>query len=440
MILRGGTIITNNPRRDILFDRSLRVSGSSIDAILTPDFRDAYPADEIIDVTGLVIIPGFIQTHLHLCQTLFRGLADDLQLLDWLRLRIFPFEAAHNERSMHASAMLGIAELVRSGTTTILDMGSIHFQEEIIRAVGESGLRAHVGKSMMDLNQSYPKLKESTKESLSSTRALAERWHGSYDGRIHYAPAPRFALSCSEELMRSAGEMIRSSPGMIMHTHASENREEIHSVRQRFGAENIEVLHRFELLSPRSCLAHCVHLSDHEIELLQSTQSNVTHCPSSNLKLASGIADVPALLGRGVNVSLGADGAPCNNSLDMFHEMRLVALIQKPKHGAESMPAQEVFEMATLRGAKALGLEKEIGSIEIGKKADIVLLDLHNVWNPVGKDLISSIVYSSGPENVDSVMIDGKWVYRKGEYPGIDKERVFVEGRGELDKLLARVG
>ena len=388
-----------------------------------------------------MLIPGFVQTHVHLCQSLFRGMADDLELLDWLRLRIFPFEAAHTPGSMYSSAMLGAMELIRSGTTTILDMGSIHHEEEVIRAIGETGLRAFVGKAMMDLNDTFPALRESTAESLRSTRALAERWHNSFDGRIKYAVAPRFVLSCTDLLLGAAREMLDSFEGMLFHTHASENKGEIEAVRRRCGMENIEFLHGLGVLSDRTCLAHCVHLSDHEIALLAQTRTSVSHCPSSNLKLGSGIANIPQLRAKGINVGLGADGAPCNNSLDMFREMRLASLIQKPLHGPTAMPAKSVFEMATRNGAKSLGLAGEIGSIEPGKKADMVLLSLTNAWDPLLPDdnVFSSIVYSATPENVDSVMIDGRWVYRSGEFPELDPGSVTSAARIECRSLLARL-
>ncbi len=445
MILRGGIVVTNNPRREILSHPSIRISNNTIAEILPsgePESRAGDPnlssGDEVLDISGYVVIPGFVQTHIHLCQTLFRGLADGLELLDWLRERIFPFEAAHTDASMYASAMIGIAELMRSGTTTILDMGSIHHEEEVIRAVGESGIRAHVGKAMMDINDIVPRLRESTRDALHSTRTLAERWHRSYDGRVRYAPAPRFVLSCSEALMRETAEMVHATEGMILHTHASENRKEIETVRGRFGMDNIEFLDSMSLLSSRACVAHCVHVSRREAEILAATSTSVAHCPSSNLKLGSGIADIPALLARGINVGLGADGASCNNSLSMFQEMRLASLLQKPAHGASAFSAQEVFELATLGGARALGLANAVGSIEPGKKADLVLLDLRRVWNPLEGDIYSSIVYSSGPENVDSVMIDGKWVFRRAEFTGFDPSELVSRGKHELRLLLDR--
>lgn len=443
--LTVGTLVQGGTTRTILHDAVLHVVDDRLAAIL-PALPASLPADaSVIDARSLIAIPGFVQTHIHLCQTLFRGHAEDLPLLDWLQSKIFPFEAAHDEQSMYLSAMLGIAELIRSGTTTILDMGSIHHEEAVIRAVGESGFRAHVGKAMMDINDLFPGLREGTKEAFTSARALAERWHGTFDGRVHYAVAPRFVLSCTDRLLRDAGELCAATPGMIFHTHASENTAEVEAVRKRTGMENIEFLHSLGVLSERSCLAHCIHVHHHEVELLRSSRSSVTHCPSSNLKLASGIANVPYLRARGITVGLGADGAPCNNTLSAFREMHLASVLHKPSHDSTAMPAEEVFRMATIDGAKALGLDREIGSLEAGKKADIVLLDLDQPAQPIlerGTDdhlLYSAIVHTATPECVDSVMVDGKWLYRKGGYTGIDAPAVRSAARTELRNLLHRM-
>jgi cytosine/adenosine deaminase-related metal-dependent hydrolase len=293
---------------------------------------------------------------------------------------------------------------------------------------------------MMDVNDAYPGLRESTEESVSSARALADEWHNSFDGRVRYAHAPRFVLSCTDNLLRQVSEMVDGTDGILLHTHASEQIGEIDAVRARCGMENIEYLNHVGLLSPKSCLAHCVHLNEREIGLLASAHASVTHCPSSNLKLGSGVADVPLLRSKNINVSLGADGAPCNNRLDMFAEMRLASLLQKPRHGPTVMPAAEVLEIATMGGARTLGLDKEIGSIEPGKKADLVLLDLRQTWNSLTEsDLYSSIVYSATPENVDSVMIDGRWIYQHKSFLRLDVEKILLEARGELRKLLSRV-
>lgn len=430
-------------QKKIIHGGGIIVRGNSIEKILSlEELKTLEKFDgEVVSSPSLIAIPGFIQTHIHLCQTLFRGLADDLQLLDWLRLKIFPFEAAHDEQSMYASAIAGIAELVRSGTTTIMDMGSVHHQEEVIRAVLDGGIRAFLGKAMMDVNELYPRLKEPTKDSVRSTLHFAEEWHNKAEGRIRYAVAPRFILSCTDELLHEAFEMTSSFPGMLFHTHAAENRHEMDAVRKRCGMDNIEYFDKLSILHSNTVLAHCIWLNDREVGLMSERKAHVAHCPSSNLKLGSGIAKIPELLSKGINVSLGADGAPCNNTLDMFQEMRLAALMQKPIHGPESMNAETVLMMATVGGAKALGIDGETGSIEQGKKADIVLLDLNKIWNGYNgqPDIYSTIVYSGSPENVQSVMIDGRWVFRDGVHDTLDQEKVVREATTELNHLLKRI-
>ncbi|MDI6767532.1 MAG: 5'-deoxyadenosine deaminase [Bacteroidota bacterium] len=440
ILLKNTTVVTVNSKSEILYNASVLIDNNRIAAIFPSINELTAQATEIINAEGYVIIPGFVQTHVHLCQTLFRGLADDLLLLDWLKIKIFPLEEAHDERSIYTSSLVGIAELIRSGTTTILDMGSIHHEEEIIRAIGETGLRSSVGKAMMDVNDIYPPFKESKSESLRSTREQAEKWHNTFDGRIRYAVAPRFVLSCTDSLMQEVFEMASGFPGMLFHTHASENKSEIQKVRERCGRDNIEHLHHLGLLSDRTVLAHCIHLNENEFSMLKSTGTHVAHCPSSNLKLGSGIANIPQMLAAGINVSLGADGAPCNNTLNMFQEMRLASLIQKPFHGPTVMDSKTVFELATIGGARALRLENEIGSIEKGKKADIVLLNLNYLHNPLNSldNIYSAIVYSASPENIDSVMINGKWVFRHREFIGLDHENILSDARKELKHLLLR--
>ena len=442
ILLQGGTFVTADAADTILTGASVLIEAGRISRIVPAGMPlPSLPTSEIIDASSFIIIPGFVQTHIHLCQALFRGRADDLKLLDWLREKIFPFEAAHDEMSMYASALIGIAELVRSGTTTILDMGSIHHEEVVIRAIGESGLRAFVGKAMMDVNDLYPPLKESTDDALSTTRRLAEQWHNSFEGRVRYAAAPRFVLSCTDKLLSGTREMLGEYTDVLFHTHASENTGETDLVRKRTGTENILFLHKMGLLSHRACLAHCIHINDDEVGILRSTGTNVAHCPSSNLKLGSGIAAIPKLISRNINVSLGADGAPCNNNLNMFQEMRLASLIQKPLEGATAMDAKTIFGMATRNGAKALGIDREVGSIEVGKKADLVLLDLNNVWDPVNPVEIpySAIVYSATPENVDSVMVDGRWLYRKKEFTGMDPVKIVSDARVQMKRILGRI-
>jgi 5-methylthioadenosine/S-adenosylhomocysteine deaminase len=365
-LLTLSSIVTMDARRRVLQGGGIIIKDNTIEEILDEHALQSLKHfdGETIDASTLVAVPGFVQTHIHLCQTLFRGLADDLELLDWLKLRIMPYEYAHDAKSMFASAMIGLAELIRSGTTTIMDMGTMNHEEEVISAVMESGVRAFVGKAMMDVNDLYPKLKEPTKNAIDSTFNYAQHVHNSFNGRVRYAVAPRFILSCTDALIKEAYEMTKHFPGMLFHTHAAENRHEMAAVRDRCRMDNVEYFDHLDILHTNTCLAHCIWLNDNEIGLMKERQAKVLHCPSSNLKLGSGIANIPRYRAEGITVSLGADGAPCNNTLDMFQEMRLAALIQKPIHGPTASNARDIFEMATLGGAATLGIENEIGSIE----------------------------------------------------------------------------
>jgi 5-methylthioadenosine/S-adenosylhomocysteine deaminase len=241
-LINNVTIVTMDTARRIVSGGAIIASEGIIESVLSKEEAAAYGHfdGEVVDGSGLTAIPGFVQTHIHLCQTLFRGLADDLELLDWLNLRIFPLEAAHAASSMKASAILGLAEMIRSGTTTIMDMGSLHHEEQIVGAIEQTGIRAFVGKAMMDINESHPRFRESSKTSLAATLEQAKAWHGSGHGRIRYAVAPRFILSCTDGLLKEAAAMTEDFPGMLFHTHASENRREMEAVRRRCGMENLE--------------------------------------------------------------------------------------------------------------------------------------------------------------------------------------------------------
>src|SRR5205085_2061789 len=287
------------------------------------------PHDRVIEAAGGYVLPGLIQTHVHLCQTLFRGYADDLKLMDWLRRRVWPMEAAHNPDTLRAAARLATTELLASGTTAVLTMETVHDTDVVFEAVAESGLRATIGKCMMDFDAQVPKrLQEQTRQSIDESVAIRKRWDGAANGRLHAAFAPRFAVSCSRELLEAVAGLSAQHRALV-HTHASESREEIAIVQQSTGARtNIEYLASVHLASPLLCAAHCVWVDNRDQQLLADHDIKVMHCPGSNLKLGSGIAPVPAMRARGITVSLGADGAACNNRLDMFEEMRLAAVLQ----------------------------------------------------------------------------------------------------------------
>ncbi|HEX8844448.1 MAG TPA: 5'-deoxyadenosine deaminase [Pyrinomonadaceae bacterium] len=434
ILIKNGTLVTMDKDNSIV-KGELLIRGDRIESI----GGATSSADVVIDAEGCAVLPGFVQTHVHLCQTLFRGAADDLALIDWLKKRVWPMEAAHNESSIRASARLGVAEMIKGGTTCALTIETVNHTAEAFRVVEETGFRATIGKCMMDKGDEVPSaLHEETESSIAESLALLEEWHGR--GRIRYCFAPRFAVSCTRELLESVARLARER-GVMVHTHASENRTEIEMVESETGQRNVAYLHSLGITGQHVALAHCVHLDDAELGILAQTGTHVAHCPSSNLKLGSGIAPVKKMLERGISVSLGADGAPCNNRLDMFTEMRTAALLQKVSHDANVLPAGRALRMATIDGARALGLNQEIGSLEVGKRADVITVDLACLHSsPRPADIVSAIVYSAQASDVRTVVIDGQLVMHERELLTINEQEIIEEANREFASLIERAG
>ena len=434
LIFRGGTILTIDPQHRVLAGDVACLGGAivQVGGDYTPRTRDY----TIVDCAGCIVMPGLVQAHVHTCQTLARGRADDMELLDWLRTVVWPYEAKLDEAALTASAELALAELLLGGTTAILDMATVHHTDAVFAAAEEAGIRATIGKAMMD----YPDpqipagLRETTRASLDESAALIRRWHGAAGGRLRYAYAPRFVLSCTDELL---GEVAGEAParGVRIHTHASENRGELALVRQRFGNDNIVVLDQLGLLGDHCCIAHCVHVSAEEQRLLAARGAHVCHCPSSNLKLASGICPVPELIAAGVSVAIGADGAPCNNNLDGLFELRLTALLHKQRSGPRALPAPEVVRMATLGGAAALGLADQIGSLELGKRGDLIAIDVAALHTVPTASPWSAIAYAARSSDVRHVAVDGAIVVRDHALHTLEAPRVRDRARAAAARL-----
>ena len=433
LIFRGGTILTIDPAHRVLAGDVAMRDGAIVQ--LGGTYTPATSDYTIVDCTDCVVMPGLVQAHVHTCQTLARGRADDLELMDWLRGVIWPYEAALDEEAAGASAELACAELLLGGTTAILDMGTVHHTDAIFGAAERLGIRATIGKAMMDLPdpQIPAGLRESTRHSLDESAALIARWHGK--GLARYAYAPRFVLSCTDELLREVGAQA-AARGVRIHTHASENTSEIALVRARFGGkDNITVLDELGLLGAHCCIAHCIHLADAEVALLAARGAHVCHCPSSNLKLASGIARIPELIAAGVAVALGADGAPCNNNLDGFVELRLAALLHKHRLGPRTLPAPEVVRLATLAGAAALGLADQIGSLELGKRGDVIAVDLVRLHTIPTASPWSAIAYAAQSCDVRHVAVDGALRVRDGALLDHDIARIGARATAAAHRL-----
>jgi 5-methylthioadenosine/S-adenosylhomocysteine deaminase len=362
-----------------------------------------------------------------------------MPLLEWLRRRVWPMEAAHTPQTLRASARVAAAELLLTGTTTALTMETVHDTDVVFETLDEMGLRAVVGKCMMDSDQQVPaRLQERTQASIDESVALRKRWDGRGGGRLRAAFAPRFAVSCSRALLEAVAD-LSSRDRVIVHTHASENRDEIEVVRKLSGGlSNLEYLAETGLATPHLCTAHCVWVSDAEQALLAERDVKVMHCPSSNLKLGSGLAPVAEMRARGISVSLGADGAACNNRLDMFDEMRLAATIQAVRRQPGALTARDALWMATREGARALGMASELGSIEIGKRADLILIERDRPHLAPDADPWSSLVYAARGTDVRLTMVDGHVLVNDFSLVHQDVTAITADARSAAATLAAR--
>jgi len=438
LAIRGGTLVTMDAKRTVALGDLLIDDAGRIEAIAAPD--GAQPANRSIDATGRVVVPGLVQAHVHLCQTLFRGLAEERPLLSWLRERIWPLEAAHDPDSLRASARLGIAELLLGGTTTILDMGTVAHTDTLFETAAAAGIRYTGGKAMMDTGDGVPAgLLETTAATLKESDRLAQKWHGAEAGRLRYAYCPRFALTCTLDLLRSVAVRARAED-MLVHTHASEQRAETELVRKQFGASNIALLADLGLANANACLAHCVWPEPEELDKLATTGASVVHCPSCNLKLGSGIAPVVDYLDRGINVALGSDGAASNNRLDGWEELRLAALLATCRGGPDALPAADAFELATVGGARAMGLDAEIGSLETGKQADLAIVDLRAPHAVGPEDVYTRLVYSACAGDVRTVLVGGRVLVDEGVPTTLPGDEVCTDAVAQRARVVARAG
>ena len=422
LLVENALVIGMTRPGDVTPDGALLVEDGAIVALHAEARKRAAEAAaagrrfERVNARGLWLIPGFVQTHIHLCQTVLRNGPDDLPLLPWLKTHVWPGEAAHDEASLEISARLGLAELLAGGTTALLDMGTVRHSDAVFRAAEASGMRVTSGNALMDDASTNPEdLCLGAEESLAETERLAKKWHGAAGGRLAVAYCPRFAVSCTDGLLRKAAARARAD-GFLVHTHASESAEEVALVLARTGSRNVTYLDDVGISGPHVVLAHVIHTDASEREILAARGTTVAHCPSSNLKLASGVCPVPEYRAQGIRVTLGADGAPCNDRLDPFTEMRLAALLPKVRPGAGTLSAWDVVRMATADGAAALGLPA--GTLETGRRADFVLLDPASGFaSPTAwrDDPYGPIVYSMDRSHVFATYVEGTLRYKRGD-------------------------
>lgn len=385
--------------------------------------------DKVIDAKGMILSPGFVNTHTHLSMSLFRGLADDYDLDSWLNDYIWPIEANLNENYCYIGALLAAVELIKSGTTTFSDM--YFYMEDVARAIDEAGIRGVLSYGMIDFADAEKRENE-FRENIS----LYENCNGMSDGKIKVFFGPHSPYTASKELLeRVRQEANKYNTGI--HIHVGETQKEVDDLVESTGMRPFEYLESLGLLGPDVVAAHAVWLSDNEIDIIKKYDVKISHNPCSNMKLASGISPVAKLLENGICVSLGTDGASSNNNLDLLEEMKFASLLQKVDTlNPLVLPACEVLKMATINGAKALGLEDEIGSIEVGKKADLILLDTNSVnMTPDSSDLSSNVVYSANGSNVDTTICNGKILMENKKLTTLDEEEIYKKARIAIKEL-----
>lgn len=435
VFIKHGIIVTVDDNDSIYEDGALLIRGNRIaDIGDTQELMERYPSVEtVVDASHQAVIPGLINTHLH--SGLIRGTAEGLPLWEWLAKYVDPMHKVLQEDEAYAAAKLCYAEAVKSGTTCVMDM--YRYMHRCADAAEELGIRAVLAPYVAD-RPPYDYF-----ESLEANERLFKERHNSAEGRIKVWFGFEHLVYCTEETFRK-GARLAEKYNTGLHTHGEESLDMAYRLSRRFGRRPIRILYDYGILGPRTVLAHCVQVTPEEIELLASTQTGVAYCPTCNMKAASGVAPVPRFLDKGIKVGLGTDGVKENNNLDLFEDMKFASLLQKVYHlDATIMEANTIFRIATIGGARALGLDHEVGSLEVGKKADLVLVDLNKLHTtPVmgGKyfNALAHLVYSSSGADVNRVFIDGRTVVRDGKLVTGDEQEIINLAQEAAEKIFKR--
>jgi 5-methylthioadenosine/S-adenosylhomocysteine deaminase len=445
ILIRGGTVLTVNDSWQIHAPGHVKIEGDKIVAV---GYGEPPPAVsggslEIIDATNMAVMPGMINAHTHLFQTFIRGLADDKPLMPWLRTTIWPVGAQMGLEEARLSALLGYVENIRSGVTAIIDNQYLHNTPETddayLRAAEEVGVRLLMARGWADVNY-HPAFIETGDEVLERMEDLVSRWNHHPSGRIRVEFGPLAATMCSEETLQRTYERAKAW-GVGMHMHIAETRDDQEHTVQDKGLRQVEWLERIGCLGPDIQMVHAVWLSDREIELAAEYDAKVVHCAVSNMYLASGVARVPEMRKHGIVVALATDGPGSNNNQDMIETLKTTALLHKVSTlDAMILQPEEVLRMACRDGARVFGQEDQIGSLEVGKKADVVLVDLNTPFAVPVHRVPSALVYNVHGSNVDTVIVNGKILMRGKEIRVLDENALLEQCRRAACSLMARAG
>jgi 5-methylthioadenosine/S-adenosylhomocysteine deaminase len=448
LVIDGGTVVTVDAQRRILVDGVIGVNDGRIVAVGDRHEFSSIVARRTVDARGKYVYPGLINTHTHLFQTLLKGLGDDRALVDWFRQMTGPSAVALEEEDCYAAALAGAWEAIRSGTTCIADFMYAHprpnLSDAVIRGLQESGIRAVFGRGYVDTGLEDgvpPELVQPLDTILADCERVARRYDGTASGRIRVRFAPCMIWTVTERSLRDVGDLAeRLGVGLMM--HVAETTFELDNSLRRFGMKDVGFLDRIGMLGPDLLAVHCVCLDEQDVELLQARGTSVSHNPTSNMYLSSGVAPVPAMLRAGVAVGLASDGPASNNTHNMVESLKFAALLHKVvTRNPTVITAETVLEMATISGARALGLEAEIGSLEVGKRADLFVADLDAspfaapVHHPV-----SALVYSASGAEVETVVVDGRVVLENGHLATADERAVRTAARTAAERVTHRAG
>ncbi|UIJ39349.1 amidohydrolase [Desulfobaculum bizertense] len=438
-LLKNGFIISMNAERQAFENGDVLVEDDRIKAVGVVPEEMIAPDAEVMDVTGCIVTPGFVNTHVHTSQQLERGLADDVDLLTWLHERTWPFESSLTEEDSYLSSLACGLEMIRTGVTTFAEAGGQKVNG-MGRAVTELGLRAALCQSTMDCGEGLPDgWVRSTDECIETQLAHYEKWQGAADGRLRVWFGLRTIFNCSDDLILRT-KALADEKGVGIHMHCAEVLEEVRYVEETRGATTVEHLNKIGALGPNLLAVHTVWLTPREIDLFRLHNVKVSHDPAAAMNVL-GFAFVPEMLDRGIAVSIGTDGAPCNNRMDMIDEMWLTTLIHKGRTlKPTAVPAETVLEMATLNGAKCMLWEDEIGSLEPGKKADLVVVHPSSPGTLPVHDPVSAMVYAMHSSDIEATMCDGNWLMKDKKVLVVDEEAVLEEAKSRATFLRKKAG
>lgn len=450
MIFENATVITMNPRRELITHGAVAVTGKEIVAVgKSKEIVDHFPEKRRIDCNGNVLMPGLVDTHVHTAQAMLRGCADDLGLIDWLFKRVWVLQGNYTEEDGRASAALCTLEMIKSGTTSFLEcmLAERYGFDGVAETVVQSGMRAAIGKIVMNLPsyakselRMYPGMVEDAETGIRNTLAAYDKWNGAADGRIQVWFGPRTPGGVSPEVYQQIGQLAKERR-MGITIHISEVREDLEYAHAQGFRSPTEYIQAYGLLGPRTVLAHYVWSDEQDWKIIAETGTHITHNPASNAKTATGIAPVDPMLKAGVNVSIGCDGGPSNNTYDMVRDLRLVSYLANLREkDPTAVPAETVLEMATLNGAKAMGLEEQIGSLEVGKRADFIVINMDAPHLTPAWDPVSTIVYAAQGTDVDTVVIDGQIVMQNRRVTTLDEAAILADIRQRYRKVGERAG